>query len=355
MIIMSEIVVIDLINRNSSHSSFNNYFLNSLCIKYDRVKLIANSSHIDKLELENLRLQKNPVNEISRIWFIQLIFLFFKLFRNYKDEKIVILAQDNYFTPLLFILFFPFYKNKEQIIFFHNNLENLLIKKKRIIFQLYLKIYQPKIICLTKTAYFKTKNLFSLTEVYYIQHPHYKVEKNLDTKNLVDFNEQKINIIVLGRQAKLFVQHNLPSISQHNFKHLLFHVFIEDFNLVKKIKNIQLYPYRPNKKQFAYLFSHADYTFFNNKNSQYRASGLLMDSISFKCPIIGPKTGHFHEIANDNIGVHYNDEEELIFRLDEIDDCQIHRSYYSTEKFNRVLQRTNFENICDKFFKLLEN
>ena len=79
-----------------------------------------------------------------------------------------------------------------------------------------------------------------------------------------------------------------------------------------------------------------------------------MDSISQFCPILAPLSGHFTEMLEDKVGIFFEDQEDLLYKLDKIDREEINRNNFEKDGFEQILKRTNLNNTFLNMSNLLD-
>ncbi len=337
---MSKITIIDFLSKGSSHLNFNKSYIAAIPKHLQIHNFIGNQSHFSLLEKNGFN--NNTINKDNLSWHLRVTLLFFLLIANSR-KNITVLAFENYLLPVLFILFFPFFLNKRITMVVHNNVPGLKRKGlKTLPFKLFIKILNPKLICLTSKMKEEMNELGYEKNTVWIPHMNYKhFGESLNSKSTIHFENEKVNVVLFGRQSKLFIEHTLPQIKDIKFKNLLFHVFSDELKESNN-ENVIIHKFKPSQLEYQSLLRNCDYAFFPDLNVNFRPSGILLDCISSHCPIIAPNEGHFSEFSNDKIGWLYN-QNNLISILFEIDKSIIKRSNFPKENFNAPISETSLD------------
>lgn len=337
---LSKITLIDFLSKNSSHLNFNKSFIQAIPAEYDIHNFIGHQSHY--LLLETSEIPSKAIRNENFNWAIRIILIFSKLLFNSK-KNLTILAFENYIFPSLALLFFPFFLRKHFTMVVHNNVPALMKRGiKTIPFAVFVKLFKPQLICLTKKIKDEMDKLGYNKNTTWIPHMNYNhINKQSFKGTPVPFPSNKINIVLLGRQSKLFVDHTLLKINDQNLQNLQFHVF---HNEIKRVNtpNIQFHKKRPSQEEYQSILQFADYCFFPDLNVDFRPSGILLDCISATCPIIAPRSGHFKEFENEKIGWFYH-EETLTSVLDNLNISQTKRNQFLRENFIQSAANTSIE------------
>ena len=256
----------------------------------------------------------------------------------FKKGRILFLSLDNFAVPLLLLLLYPcLFRNSVSFII-HNNLTTLITNRfKAFLHNLVVKIYKAKIYVLTN----EMKRIYD-TEVarnnasICIPHPNYdELIKISPAQDILQGG--KINIIILGRQAKIIAPW-LNSQQLDAYQNLHFTITYSG-KLIDWIKsdNITVISEKVSYNEYYSILLQADFTLFAMEDkASNRASGILMDSISMRCPVIAPRLGHFLELQNYGIGFFYNDYSELKNILALINEKGTRRVQYN-EEFKEAL------------------
>lgn len=340
---MKEVVVIDFLNKGNSHANFNSALIESL--KGNSVLFYANSSHIDSLHVNNTNLR--PVTEMKANWALQVVRIFLKSSLTFKKKHYLIACSDNYILPILTVLFFPFFLNKNISFILHNNIEPLIrSKKKRIPLKLASKLLNYKFICLTNNSE-KAMNSIGFKKTSFIPHMNFSIYKKIAKKVNIEFPANMVNIIFIGRQAKFFVEKILPKINISSFNNLNFIILYKE-KIPHNISNIDQITNWITNEELNFSLSKADYCFFHNHEVKYRPSGVLLDSISNNCPVIAPDYGHFSETQEQKIGLYYKDIETLMDLFEKLNHSQSKRKDYKQEGFVVAKNQTSLDNFTKK-------
>jgi len=342
---LSKLTIIDFLSKGSSHLNFNKSFIQAIPSNYEIKNFIGNESHFKKLELEGIK--ANTVNKDHQNWSIRVLSIFFKSILN-SEKNITILTFENYLFPILGLIFMPFLISKNIVMVVHNNVPGLSkggLKTKA--FKLFVSICKPKLICLTKSMKDEMIKLGYQKNTVWIPHMNYKHLKTSSNPDIsFDFPDDKINIVLLGRQAKIFVNHTLPKISNSKFENILFHVFhdnVEEYSF----SNLLIHKIRPSQAEYQLILNTCDFVFFPDLEVSLRPSGILLDCISNYCPIIAPSDGHFKEFENYVIGYSYKNE-SLIHRLQIIDAVKSKRITFKKDAFKSCMDKTSITQFSEK-------
>tara|TARA_Y100000739_G_C20590638_1_gene457701 strand:- start:403 stop:1446 length:1044 start_codon:yes stop_codon:yes gene_type:complete len=335
-------VLIDFLNREESHLDFNKSFIKAIPSEYSDFKFIGNYSHVKHLNVDKASL----LNKDAYSWPKRVISLFFKLLFSNK-KHITVLAFENYFFPTLTILFFPFFIGKRFTLVIHNNIASFISGGlKNIPLRFMIVFFNVKLICLTESGKEKMDELGFSKSANFIPHMNYcHFKKGFNSTNLL-YQEKKVNIAIIGRQAHIFANKIAPKINLEIYKNLHFHVYGLGINL-NSSKNISLIKKRLSVHEFRSVLAQCDFCFFPNIEVGYRPSGILLDSLSNKCPVFAPLEGHFSEFKNENIGVFYA-EANLQDKLMKINSDRIKRYNFPDENFKESLNITSLDLFSQK-------
>lgn len=334
---MSKHTIIDFLSRNESHLNFNLTFLKGVESLNDNVCLIANQTQINYFDTKHKVPFKDSSNWVKRSFngFIKLL--------KHRASKITILASDNYLIPILLLLFFPLFRKSKITFVLHNNIGPLSVNpKKRIPFKLVSRLLRLQMICLTKDGFEELQRIGFKKQSIFIPHFNFKHFSQNNNDTLLKLKADKSNILLIGRQANLFLSKILPLLNLKEYSNLHFIICSSqttDYNY----DNLELISKSLNKNEFNKYIELTDFTFFPNYNIRYRASGILLDCITKSCPIISPKEGHFKEYKDDSIGEFYHDISELKIVLNNINHRPTKRSDYPASNFNTALEKSSFE------------
>lgn len=334
---MSEHTVIDFLSRNESHLNFNLTFLKGLESLNDNVCLIANQTQIQQLEGINKVSFKDSTKwaKISFNGFLKLL--------KHRTSRITILAADNYLVPILLFLFFPLFKKSKITFVLHNNIGPLSInQKKRIPLKLVSKVLSIKLICLTEDGLEEIQKIGFGKKAVLIPHFNFRHLNKTKSDPKIKVRTDKSNILLIGRQADIFISKTLPLLNLNDYSNLHF-IVCSSQGRTTKYDNIQFISNRLHENEFATYLELTDFTLFPNHNIKFRASGILLDCISKCCPIIAPKEGHFKEYCKESIGQFYNDIDDLKKVLEKVDSKQLKRSDYPSSNFRKALEKSSFE------------
>jgi hypothetical protein len=339
---LSKHTVIDFLSRNESHLNFNLTFLKGLeSLNYD-VCLISNQTQIQRLEATNKVSFKD-----SPKWAKRSFNGFLKLLKH-RTSRITILAADNYVVPILLFLFFPLFKKSKITFILHNNIGPLSINpKKRIPLKLVSKVLSIKLICLTQDGLQEVQKIGFEKQAVLIPHFNFSHLNKIVPDTSLKLKDNKSNILLIGRQANLFISKTLPQLNLNEYPNLHFTV-CSTITTSSKYDNLELITDRLNENEFDKHLELTDFALFPNYNIRFRASGILLDCISKNCAIIAPREGHFKEYIDNSIGEFYNDINELKTALNKINKSQIKRSNYPANNFKKALDKSSFESFKQK-------
>jgi hypothetical protein len=116
-------------------------------------------------------------------------------------------------------------------------------------------------------------------------------------------------------------------------------VYSGEINLEKRaLANVTIIKKRIPYNEYYSILKNADFCLFAlDKTNKNRASGILMDCISVKCPVIIPNIGHFLEYKFYDIGFVYEYLTEIKSILKKIDNNNIRRDDFQ-DRFNEALK-----------------
>lgn len=331
---MGKHVVIDFLSKGESHLNFNKSFIQSIPSNHKSFVFLGNKSHAKKL---NIKHQKT-INSDNIFWLVRVKLLFFKLLFTSK-KHITVLAFENYLFPLLTILYFPFFLGKKFTIVVHNNIPGLASSSfKKLPLKLFVKLFNVKLICLTEAGKQKLDDSGFSKFTRFIPHMNYCHFKTYESNKNFDFKDNKINIVLLGRQAQLFEKHILPKFEISQWNKLKFHVFGNGNKL--------------SELDFKTVLKTCDYCLFPNHDVGFRPSGILLDCISNNTPLIAPKEGHFKEFEQFKIGEFYSNNDELFKIFDELDKSEKKRATYKKSSFIEAQNKTSIKHFEQELVKL---
>lgn len=346
---MSKHTVIDFLSRNESHLNFNLTFLKGLEGLNDDVCLIANQTQVRRLEAANIVSFKDSLK-----WKKRSFNGFLKLLKH-RTSRITILAADNYLVPILLFLFFPFFRKSKITFVLHNNVRPLSFNtKKRIPLKLVSKVLNVKLICLTEEGLEEVQKIGFKKQAVLIPHFNFSHFSKDKFDPGVKLQADKSNILLIGRQADIFVSKILPLINLNDYSNLHF-IICSSKATQTQYENLQLITNRLSNNEFNTYLELTDFVLFPNHNVRFRASGILLDCISKCCPVIAPKEGHFKEYCGESIGQFYNSIDGLKNILDEVNSKQLKRSAYPSTNFKIALEKSSFESFKKEIIKNYSN
>ena len=344
---MEKHVIVDFLSRGESHLDFNKSFIKAIPSQFKIFKFIGNASHAQHLKFSKSSL----LNQDNSNWKFRVTCLFFKLLFSRKNH-ITVLAFENYLFPILTIIFLPFFIGTKFTFIVHNNIPSLALGGlKTMPFKLMTKLFKIKLICLTSIGKEKMENLGYGKSSCFIPHMNYcHFKKNISEVNQ-NYSKNTTNIVLLGRQAHLFSEKVVNKVCLDNFRNLHFHVYGKNIKL-NKSKNITVYNHRLSTSDYKSALYQCDYNLFPNHDTEYRPSGILLDSISALSPIIAPLQGHFNEFKNLEIGLFYNSQEEFFGLLEKLNNSPIKRSAYPISGFKIAQKLTSIEKFTTELNKV---
>lgn len=368
---MGEICVIDPICKNNEHFMFNlsllKYFsthnsdkkANFFC--YESNNLIIDECR--KLNVTPISKKDYSSSHIKRV-----STFFFNVFYSGKvlrSKKIVLLAIDNTVIPLLFILnlfLLPFF-HKKIVIISHNNLYTLKTSKgKRILFKIFLTLYQPKIIFLSPCFADEFREKIYKKNIYGYFHQNFQnIISNLYTivnKKKEDNNNEYSKVILVSKSYVGFFlslfNDNYEKFNDHNLNTGIKVKYISDVEL-GFLPNASISFERVNipkdMETYFNLINASDFVFLpENFIANHRASGVLMDSLSLKTNFIAPAVGHFKDIYDKyNIGFVYNNPEEFVDIINEILNNKI-KSDINENHYKTLISETDSDVVAKLVF-----
>lgn len=220
-----------------------------------------------------------------------------------KYSALLFSSFDNTFFSLFSILFYPIggyrMKKKSNILLIHNNLHTLKNNRiKRYLLKTSIRLYHWKCIVLTEKMHSIFQQLMN-SDAYFYPHPYYKVEYTADTT--ID----TVRLLLVGRQAEyaikssflgdLISEINRITATGTNKRQVELH--ISSAMDIPQNNNFPIYTYpKLTHGEYSNLFNSASFILFPyNYSDTFRASGILMDAISFETPFVAPQDGHFEE------------------------------------------------------------
>lgn len=342
------ITVVDFLSSGNSHFNFNLSFLWSLKNIGLDVHFIGLKSHLDLLDREWLN--KYPVLTNEKSWKKRVFSVFKKTLKSCSGD-LIILAFDNVVTTILFLLTFPLFRKVNFTIVLHNNLNGLVRGGvKAIPFKIFLKVFQPKVICLSKEAFNTLHTMGMGNSAKYL--PHMNNEHLSYSTVEVDLNFDKINIVVFGRHCEEFMKDIVPKLDFANMKNIDFHVY-KNITITDPNPHLIIHKEWVSNNRMRSILNQADYCFFGLKNDNLRASGIFLDAITAKCPMISKNIPPFNEFNLGKSAIYYNSINELNHVLINICKNKAKRSTYSIRDFQGALKATSIKNFSCKLKELL--
>jgi len=336
-----DIVFLDPINKGHSHVYFNASILSLFKAVPGKTILIGDRGHVRNVSTLAKAGNIAPffINEKSALK-RKVYALFSTLLKSaFRSKDICFLSFDNTIVPLFLITFCPLLFRSRLTLIIHNNLDTLLKHPlKRRLHRMALSLYNGRSIVLTKKMYEIYSGLFPKIRCEFLPHPNYiGLIKYNRKSNLV--NTQTINILLLGRQAKLLTS-VLPKLNLGRYENITFITSLSSENYPLHVSNVRFLPEKPDFDEYYTLLGEADFVLFANDDAlENRASGILIDCISMNCPVIGPNKGHFVEFGPE-FGFLYNSYSNLEGIFENINDRKIKREMY-IDKFSDAISRTD--------------
>lgn len=340
---MKKVLVADLLNKGNSHLNFNQSFLNALILVGYRPLFLGNKCHCENLSGNGYDV--HPVSTYQKRWGFKLIALFLKTITKRENTNIFI-AADNYLTPTLLVLFFPFFTRKNIVIVLHNNIAPLVQSKiKRIPFKVASKLLTIEFITLSKNGSHAIQNIGFKKSTFI---PHMNFENlELPLKHYhIEIDKNKTSILLYGRQAKFFVEKMLHLIKIEHLNNIQF-IILYKKEIKKKANILQIKEWVENSELYS-LLQIVDFTLFYNEEVLFRPSGILIDSISNNCPIIAPNKGHFSEFNSFNIGHFYKSLYDLQTILDQLNQFRVNRNHFSNAEFQKAASYCSINMFSEK-------
>jgi|GEM_PF-4031496 len=310
---MHKQIFIDPINRNNSHLYFNTKSILNDQKSGNKMSTILISEeslckNINRIltDIKGYRVKGTKANLLIIKTYITL------LSHKRKYDKITFLCLDNTIIPFLLLSSSFIFRNNKIIIYIHNNIDTLLNNRlKRLLHTLMLYFVEPEVVLITEKMHEEYITLFPKARTKLIPHYNYAdvLEKIYPNTGLLD--SKKCNISIVGRQAKLFRKNEMEKIAKMRFRT----VQVNFFGISKIVDNDGLFFFEEKLKDNDYfsVIQNSDFVLFaDDITSINRASGVLMDTISLKTPFIAPNYGHYQEYAKFDVGLLYNDYDELL-------------------------------------------
>ncbi|MFR0677342.1 hypothetical protein [Dysgonomonas mossii] len=318
------ILFIEPLCKDKEHLSFNSDLINHLK-QASQISFCGEKQYLQNIEAELIKLQESYCIQYEKFSIKELIrrYIFiWKTIANNIDRYSTFLFSsfDNTLFSIFSILFFFLgcYKmrKKSNILFIHNNIYSLKKNRlKKYLLKISIKFYNWKCIVLTEKMKMVFEQEMKYNNILLYPHPYYTV-KRIEKKNL-----ETIKLILIGRQAdwaikSSFLDNLIDELNKINTKKIELHI-----STAKQITyqvNFPLYIYpKLSKEEYDQLFNIASFVMFPyNYSDIYRASGVLMDAISFNTSFIAPKVGHFTDFLD--CGFFYSNVNEISVILSEI-------------------------------------
>jgi hypothetical protein len=305
-------LLIDPLNKTSSHLFFNVSVISGI-VKTDKTALIGDLSHIEELkpiQPELNYLPYGPSGVLNGI-FKSLYILTGKA--AFRKRNILFLCFDNTIIPLVLIMLYPVLFRSCLSLIIHNNLTTLKTNKiKRFVYRLMVTVYKANVYVMSK----QMKRIYdldveSINKSILLPHPNYSRLVKFDKAEGLLTDSNKINVIAVGRQAKLIIDF-LRDFPLESFTNIRFTIVHREKIKAFESKNVTIINKRLTYDEYYTMLSEANFALFALDNTvEHRASGILMDCISLQCAVIAPCTGHFLEYENMGIGYFYTNYADL--------------------------------------------
>lgn len=288
---MAELLVCDPISSGDSHYFFNKSFLKGVIESrsYNNVYYVGSTNYLEAPNI-SYKISKSYKDIFKNI---------IGVINNKNIDKLIFLASDNFFIPLLSKLINNF-KDLEISIILHNNFQNLnnnFLKKN--IWRSVDRGRNLSLICLTDNIV--NDNDLELKNIKYV--PHHTYLNLQEFRSLQEFETKVYDFSFLGRHASISVetgfiscfidilndiatdQHsNIDIFISEKFEHDVDHqnlsVTFDDGWLSKEV-----YLDNINKSRFLVFPYHSI--------SRKTASGILNEAITLGIPVIAPEGGTF--------------------------------------------------------------
>lgn len=343
---MRDVVAIDPLNKQRSHIYFNASFL----VSYQETlaRFIADSAHVDQVTNIIGSVAASRVRTRKGSWGTVKVLVAMLKYCLLKRRQVFFLAFDNTICPLFMIIAFPFLFGNKLYIITHNNLRSWhKSKMKRALHRLMYHLYRMEVVVLTEEMKKVYEELIPKRQAKLVPHVNYSTIINYKDIPILTFD--KLNIVLLGRHAKMFAP-TLFGMDTRQFNNLCFTVVStattsELFHGLSDAKtNFRIIERRLNYDEYYSIIAQSDYVLFADDPSVYnRASGVLIDALSLRSSIIGPRTGHFEELNKFNIGFLYSNHEELHSIFLKINNDIIAKANF-TGNIERALKYTTIQN-----------
>lgn len=336
-----EIILLDPLNKNTSHVYFNASILIGLLDCNMAVSCILKKSHLD--QLKRIIDHKKITTIKKESFFLGCVSAIFNLLRksSFRRNHIILLSYDNTIVPLLLIFFYPILSSNKLSLITHNNLQTItsnLIKKRIHIFL--IKLYKATPIVLTKYMHEKYKSNFNNINVILFIHPNYKNILDFEKNNNL-LRNNRLTIAVIGRQAKL-LKGFIEGLDFSRWENIDFIVSLKEIDRNTK-NNLLVFKERLSFDDYYSILSFSDFCLFANDESVLnRASGILIDCISLGCPIISSNQGHFEEFSELNIGFNYTNYDEILSIFDKIQSHNYKRDNFK-KSFIKAQEYSTFD------------
>ena len=334
---IKKVLVVDFLSKGNSHLNFNKSFLEALKQIGFNVSFLGAISHCKLIQLKEINKTSVKTNDLN--WKTS-VFRCFKTFVfSKKPNEIIIVCFDNYISISLLLLAYPFLFRKKFTLVFHNNLSSLIIGGfKSYPFKFFIKLYNPKILILSKNGFNQFNSLNLSKKVFLIPHMNYKhlYEPLEISKKETPF----ITISVIGRHCQTFMDQITSSVKLSAFDFIKFNIY-KNIPTNKQYSNVKIHTKWLDNYELNKVLSESDFCFFGKQKDTLRASGILLDAVTSGCPIIAPNQAPFNELDINKIGYFYNSINELKEVFEKINTHKISRNYFQNNEFNYILEKTD--------------
>ena len=273
---IKKVLVVDFLSKGNSHLNFNKSFLEALKQIGFNVSFLGAISHCKLIQLKEINKTSVKTNDLK--WKSSVFRCFKTFIFSKKANEIIIVCFDNYISISLLVLSYPFLLNKKFSLVFHNNLSSLLAGGvKSFPFKVFLKLYNPKIIVLSKSGFNHLNSLKLSKKVFFIPHMNYshlykpiKISNNKTTS---------ITISVIGRHCQTFIDQVTSSIKLSKFDLITFNVY-KNLKPNSQYSNVKTHSKWLDNYELNKVLSESDFCFLGKQKDTLRASGILLDSIT---------------------------------------------------------------------------
>lgn len=328
------------------HLSFNKKLLLLLNERLQKKTWIGDREYGKKL-FDDIAVKKQSWDYSSNynIWIgIRRYFcIFYYLIRN-SEKNIWFLSVDNTYFPIFALILSPFLRQKTIHVVIHNNLRTLSISAtKRKLFSLLNNTLDLHYIVLTEEMKMVWDSSFDQKAIL-LKHP---ICGN-DRASEIDFSNQETTFLLVGRQAEIWIKEGKMqsfkiAFSNSNVKVKIL-VSSNLLNCHKKHTNItldKLPKYMPTSA-YEEAFKQTTFVLFPASDEiNYRASGVLLDTIARGRIFIAPQQGHFKEFGNCGLFYSYNNLEEILHKAAQMNKLELNKLIQSGNEKRTKIEMQN--------------